>query len=48
MDKTQLQKYPRLNQLMYNAIISPILSPGDKMKPGSIVHAEFEKYSQQE
>jgi hypothetical protein len=39
-----MQEFPRLNQLMYNAIISPILSPDDRMKLGTIVHADFEKY----
>jgi hypothetical protein len=43
-DNTQMQEFPRLNQLMYNAIISPILSPDDRMKLGTIVHADFEKY----
>ncbi|PKK83714.1 MAG: hypothetical protein CVT49_07455 [candidate division Zixibacteria bacterium HGW-Zixibacteria-1] len=47
LDGSREGKYPNLNQLMFNAIISPILSPDDHIVMGSIVRTDFQKYDSQ-
>lgn len=42
LQKNLKNDFPKLNELMYNGIISTILSPDDKMRLGSLVHSEFE------